>query len=58
MFGGCDVVCRWGRVDNPRRTERIEPFATQGEAFRHLEELSMQRLQKGFTRIPPLSMAA
>jgi len=58
LFGGFDVICRWGRVDNPRRTERIEPFSTQHEAITRLESLSVERVRSGFALIPPLSLAA
>ena len=58
VFGGFDVICRWGRVDSPRRTERVEPFSTQTEAIQHLERLSVERVQRGFSLIPPLRLAA
>ena len=58
IFGGFDVICRWGVLNNPRRNERVEPFPTEHEAVKRLELLSLQRISRGFSLISPIKAAA
>ncbi len=58
LFGGFDVICRWGRVDSPRRREQVEPFSSQQEAICRLDTLSAERIRRGFVLVAPLKLAA
>jgi predicted DNA-binding WGR domain protein len=58
VFGGVDVVCRWGTVSTSRRGERVETFPDPKEALKRLQHLSRRRMSRGFSEIPQLQYAA
>lgn len=51
LFGGMDVVCRWGRIGNAGGAELRKEFATAEEADRQAALILRRRRRSGYLQI-------
>lgn len=51
LFGGYDVICRWGRIGRKTVSERLERFASVQHARLRLNSLSAQQIENGFCEV-------
>jgi predicted DNA-binding WGR domain protein len=51
LFGGYDVICRWGRVGRKTVSERLERFSSAQHAKLRLNSLSALQIESGFVEV-------
>ena len=51
LFGGYDLICRWGRIGRKTVSEKLERFTSVQHARMRLNTLSALQIENGFVEV-------